>query len=573
MALGRRHAAARVCLAAVLGTPGFVRAQASLPSLADEPASQQLSAQSSFELKQLRFIGNTAFLADRLLDASLDVTLPGVQPDPHARRVRDLIGKPVTLEQLEQARVAVTLVYVNAGFINSGAVLDDQPVGDGAVVMRIIEGRLSDVKIQGNDRLNEAYLKSRIDRAGVQPLNLNRLRDQLEVLRQNPNISQINAELRPGADLGESVLDVRVAENETLQLGFVFDNHRSPSVGAERLSAFVSHENLLGFSDRLYVQAALTDGGFKDFTVIGNLDGGTPFSEWPEIFFNYAIPITSADTTLTFSFQKTDSTVIDAAFDDLDIKSELYSYGITVRHPLYRTPSSELAIFAGLNVKQNDTELLGEPFSFSPGAQSGESNATLIRLGQEYFYRDAQQALALRSTLTIGVDLFDATINSGATADGQFWAWLGQAQYVRRLGESNVQGVARASMQFTDQSLLAIEQFSVGGVDTVRGYRENTSVRDNGAAGSLELRVPLYQQPAKEIDVTLIPFFDVGYAYNHVNAPESEFLWSVGVGVNANVGRHFSTQIYWGLPLNDIDDEDDNLQDYGVHFQMVLRLF
>ena len=35
------------------------------------------------------------------------------------------------------------------------------------------------------------------------------------------------------------------------------------------------------------------------------------------------------------------------------------------------------------------------------------------------------------------------------------------------------------------------EKFSLGGVNSVRGYRENELVSDNGVIGSMELRIPL----------------------------------------------------------------------------------
>jgi hemolysin activation/secretion protein len=41
----------------------------------------------------------------------------------------------------------------------------------------------------------------------------------------------------------------------------------------------------------------------------------------------------------------------------------------------------------------------------------------------------------------------------------------------------------------------SIEQFSLGGIDTVRGYRQNQIVADNGVFGSVELSVPLTSNP------------------------------------------------------------------------------
>ena len=52
--------------------------------------------------------------------------------------------------------------------------------------------------------------------------------------------------------------------------------------------------------------------------------------------------------------------------------------------------------------------------------------------------------------------------------------------------------ILRASTQLASDALLAMEKFVVGGHATVRGYRENQFVRDNGFAASAELRFPLF---------------------------------------------------------------------------------
>ena len=48
----------------------------------------------------------------------------------------------------------------------------------------------------------------------------------------------------------------------------------------------------------------------------------------------------------------------------------------------------------------------------------------------------------------------------------------------------------RLSAQWSDSPLVNNEQFSLGGVDTVRGYLEAETLGDSGAAGSLELHSP-----------------------------------------------------------------------------------
>ena len=89
----------------------------------------------------------------------------------------------------------------------------------------------------------------------------------------------------------------------------------------------------------------------------------------------------AGDTTLSISYTKTDSLVVEEPFDTLDITSESNSLALTLRHPFYRSPSAEFAMFAALTYRDNKTELLGEPFSFSPGAQDGESVVAPVRIG------------------------------------------------------------------------------------------------------------------------------------------------------------------------------------------------
>jgi hemolysin activation/secretion protein len=186
----------------------------------DEPA---------LDVKAFRFEGNTAFNDEQLLEAPVTIEQEQVRT-----RVRDYAGKSLTTEGLEAIRQAITRLYVGAGYINSGAVLPDQTVDDGVVLYRIVEGRLTDVNVTGNQRLRRGYIISRVQHAGKPPLNVIRLKDQLEVLRQNPNLTRINAELRPGTEPGEATLDVQVADSNPWQFGVRVSNRRSPASARSR---------------------------------------------------------------------------------------------------------------------------------------------------------------------------------------------------------------------------------------------------------------------------------------------------------------------------------------------------
>jgi hemolysin activation/secretion protein len=273
--------------------------------------------------------------------------------------------------------------------------------------------------------------------------------------------------------------------------------------------------------------------------------------------------------------------VVEEPFDDLDITSDSNTVFAGVRHPYYRSASTEFAMFAGMGYRDNQTELLGDPFSFSPGAEDGKSVVVPFRFGQELTTRSQADAFALRSTFTLGTGLFDATQHSDSSlADGQYFAWLGQAQYVRRLNPNPInplrdyQLVLRGSAQLASDPLLSIEQFAVGGVDTVRGYRENQIVRDIGFAGSIEFHVPLIATVSGNRILDLIPFLDLGYGQNTDSPKNGEFLSSIGVGLQYTPNRHVNAQLYYGYALNrDINDESDDLQDAGIHFNLLVLAF
>ena len=63
-------------------------------------------------------------------------------------------------DEIEQARRAITLHYVRNGYINSGAVIPDQNPADGIILIRIIEGELTEIDLHGNKWLRDSYIRS-----------------------------------------------------------------------------------------------------------------------------------------------------------------------------------------------------------------------------------------------------------------------------------------------------------------------------------------------------------------------------------------------------------------------------
>jgi hemolysin activation/secretion protein len=237
-----------------------------------------------------------------------------------------------------------------------------------------------------------------------------------------------------------------------------------------------------------------------------------------------------------------------------------------------------------LAVRENETSLLDRPFSFIPGEPNGRSQATVLRLFQEYTRRWERHALAVRSSFNVGLNVFGATPETPERRrygypDSEFFSWLGQAQYVFRALDNGGLLVLRGAAQFSDDPLLPLERIAVGGANTVRGYRENYLVRDEGYSVTAEFHYPVFggADPNARHRFALIPFVDYGATWNrradYNRAEGRASVLSVGIGFNWRFDP-VSAEFYYGHALRTpLPKTTGDLQDSGLHFQVRMDVF
>jgi hemolysin activation/secretion protein len=203
-----------------------------------------------------------------------------------------------------------------------------------------------------------------------------------------------------------------------------------------------------------------------------------------------------------------------------------------------------------------------------------------LRFAQEWVGRSEVQVLAARSRFSFGIDALGATTNSSSLPDGRFFAWLGQFQWARRLPFLGIETLIRNDTQLSSDPLFSLEQIAVGGRYSVRGYRENTLIRDNASISSLEMRIPLITGQRWADYIQIAPFFDIAYSWNtKLDTPDPRTLYSVGVGlrwtatISSPIFVRPTFEVYWGYPLKKVETQGGNLQDHGIHLQFTLALF
>ncbi len=506
-----------------------------------------IASMKEYQLAAFVFVGNTA-IADSELSAVGAAYL----------------NRLITFEELDELRRKLTRYYIDKGYINSGVIIPNQVIDNKTLILNVIEGDLVEISITGLRRLRLEPLHHRISRGAGSPLNINSLRRQLERLQADVNVRKISAELGPGPHPGESRLRLRIEEENPWHLLLVGDNHYSPSAGAERLALHLNHTNLTGWGDRLSAELGLTRNGFNDPAFSG-LDNVEIDYQWP------LLPWTA--TTIAGHYRRSDFAVIEEPFDRLDIAGESEDYGVSLTHSLIQSRTHDLSLGARLERRQSNTELLGRPFSLSPGAVDGRTRALILRLFQAYVWNTINRLIALRSTFNFGVDAMHPTKSPLTTRDGIFCSWQGQWQWGQRLFSSNAQLILKSNCQWTDDELLPFEQFSLGGHASVRGYRENRVVRDRGWITSAELRLPLIVNVKGQGMLFIAPFIDYGQALDNGNASSSFIaLGSAGVGMIWPGYKGFEGQIYWGIPWRNLERQGEyNLQDDGIHVSVIYK--
>lgn len=507
---------------------------ASQPTPAQAPEVNAAPKRDRFSVKKVQVLGST------VLDSEI------------AALIKPYENREVTFEELIGLRSAITQLYIQNGYVTSGAFLpNNQSLNDGVVQIQVVEGELERIELSGLKRLQEGYVRKRLEIATKSPINRQRLEKALQLLQLDPLLEEVNAELTVGNAPGRSILTVRLKEAPAFHAGIAIENRQSPSIGSVQTNLFVVHDNFSGRGDRLGATYGITSG-------LDTYD------------INYTIPLNANNTTLLLRYSNSDSRIVENAFRNLNIRGDTQTVSFGIRHPLVRSPENELALGLALDLRRSQTYLLKDiPFSFSAGAENGKSKVTVIRFSQDWVKRKPRQVLAARSQFSLGINAFDATINNSGT-DGRFFSWLGQLQLVQQLSKKNVL-LIRIDTQLTPDSLLTPEQFSIGGMDTVRGYRQNQTVADNGILGSVEVRFPLTSNP----DILQVaPFFDIGKVWNNQNSdPDITTIASLGLGVRWLIQRDLSLRLDYGIPLTKIENQANSLQDNGLYFSLRYQPF
>lgn len=466
------------------------------------------------------------------------------------------IAPEITLRQLCDWAKAITLKYVNDGYLTSQAIV----LSSAPRELQIYEGLLAeeDINITGLKHLRDGYVRDRILQGIGTPLRVQDLEDQLKLLRQDPLFASFRASLSPKTprSISESKLVVTLEESDAIDGTLSYDNESPETLGSNRFETEFLIRNMSGIGDTIGTRWQQTG------------EQGSRLHQ-----FSYEAPFNAKGGTVRLEANVGRSRIVNGILSDLEIKDNSGQYEVRVRQPLWRSFSDEFALSFGYSYRQSQTTVLGQGTPFGAGPEAdGQTNVSVVRFSQDYLRRDSQGAWVMQSQFNWGNDWFGATVNDNSVPDSQFLSWLGQVARYQRLGSRHLL-IGRMDVQVTADPLLNDEQFVIGGGSSVRGYRQNARLGDNGIRLSFEDRITLLRDQGGSPAIQLIPFLDMGYVWNHADNPNilpaDRWLSSVGLGGLWRPVPDFTIRIDYGIPLNPIaDNGNDVLQKRGLNFNL-----
>jgi len=406
----------------------------------------------------------------------------------------EFLGKEITLGAVEEILSRLTQLYRDTGYILSRAVAPPQDLADGMLQVRIVEGFVEKLTLEG-----EVPDRRRVYRHGRQimetrPLYLGRLERHLLLINDLPGIS-VSPSLRPIDEANGRYELILALDHDPADATVYGDNRGTPAVG--RLQTWLSGglNSAFGASERLQL-------GF--FTVPNEPDELRYFE------LVYDQPVDSNGTYLRLSASHSD---VDASDDlrVLEAESESRVFSLQLRHALLRSRKQNLWLAGIFDYRDVNQDLLG--------TRLYEDRLRVLRLRGNYNLSDEwsgtnfAQLEVSRGLPVFGASSEDSLQLSRSNGESGFTKISGSLRRQQPLGDSFGVILALAGQGAADP-LLSSEEFAVGGAQFGRGYDYSEITGEHGLAGSVELLFgePLDWYPLQSYQI--YGFADMGAVWN-----------------------------------------------------------
>ena len=412
----------------------------------------------------------------------------------------------------------LTNLYMEHGYITSRVYLTPQDISDGIVDLYALEGTVEKV-VSDNTKTKPPFF-------GItnNPLDLIKLENSLEqVNRLRSNKTTMN--LIPGEGRGGSVVMLNTQETRPIFGTLGINNYGSDSTGKLQLSGGLTWENPLGISDIFTLNINTTNKQEEGKKSFGN-------------FYTYSVPLGSCLWEAGFSRFTYDQTIYGLNNDFLSHGESVVS-SLTSTYKIHHTKNYSIDINAQIAKKNNESRIEGVVI------ESSTYNLSVGNLGLKYVYRQPSWELYTLVNYYKGMNIFNPT--TGRTLPHDFSKWTLSAGATKYLDTPIPMTYGFSGFaQHSNDLLYSVEQLSIGGAYSVRGFQKLGITGNRGWYTRNDLSFPMNEYFSPYIA------YDIGHISSDTSA-QGGTLSSASLGLRSHY-RNFSLDIYHANPLNHPND-------------------
>ena len=443
-----------------------------------------------------------------------------------------------TPADVEQARAALEKAYRDKGYQTVSVQIPPQQVRDGVIYLQVVKGEIGRLRVEGSRfySIDEIRREAPSLAEGTVP-NFNQVTTDLVALNQLPD-RRITPVLQAGQIPGTVDVDLNVKDTPPVHGSVEINNRYSADTTPLRVNGSFDYDNLWQLGHTIGASFQVSPEDLSQVEVFsGYYLARVPGMDWLSLMVQGTDQDSNVNTLGGIAVAGKGETVGLRAIITLPPRADFYhsvSLGFDYKH------YDQDVVIAGTDAT---TPLTYYPLSAAYSATwAGKGYVTTF---------DPSVTVEIRGL--DGSSSEEEFDNNRHGASGSFIYVRGDLSHTRDL-PGGFQAYGKIQGQASDQPLVNSEQFSGGGLGTVRGYLESEELGDNALFGSMEMRTPsLGNLLGKTVDEWRFYVFGEGGILGLDDVlPEQQntfTLASVGGGTRLQLLSHLNGSLDLGVPL------------------------
>ncbi|WP_337828495.1 ShlB/FhaC/HecB family hemolysin secretion/activation protein [Pseudonocardia sp. TMWB2A] len=452
------------------------------------------------------------------------------------KAVLPFLGPQRPVADVENARAALQAAYREKGYETVAVEIPDQDVRGGIVQLDVIEMRVGRLRVADAKHISPERIKNAVPslKEGGVP-NYQDVAKEMAAINRSPDRT-ISPTLMAGDAPGTVDVVLQVDDQSSVHGSLELNDRHSARSERLRVAASARYANLFQRGHSVGIQ--------------GQFAPEDPGQSWI-LSASYVAPIQGTPWTIVGYGVHSESDV--AAIGGVGVLGSGNIFGLRGIYSFTTgegTSPLQHQITAGIDYKDFEENLV-------LGSDTAKTPITYIPFSLAWAVSEAGD----KDSFEGGIGLHFGIRGFGAderafrdkrwNASASWHAIRLNTAYRHRFAE-DWSASARIDAQFAGMPLISNEQFSAGGLESVRGYLESQELGDDGVSGQFQIETPSLIPLSKDQELRLFAFADGALLriYDPLSTQAARIdLASTGAGLRLRFLERFNASVLMATPL------------------------